>query len=107
MLNLLQQYSKISGNIDNEIFSFDKLDEQFYTLILEKQLTKARTYLIEKNYNYDILYSDLFHNFVNKLPKEKQGQAILIISNSMYQSSFAIDKEITATACLLEIIGIL
>jgi replication factor C small subunit len=107
MLGLLQQYSKQNGNIDNDIFNYESIDEEFYQYILNRQLTKARTYLIERNYNYTELFRLLYDNLIPKLPKEKQPQAILYISEYMYRDAFVVDKEINATACILEIIGIL
>jgi len=107
MLNILQQYTKQNGIVDNTIFDHEKIDTELYQLILNKKLTSARKYIIERNYNYDELYRAMFDNLVPMLEKNRQAQAILIIANYMDQSSHSIDKEITLTACILEIIGIL
>lgn len=107
MINLVQQYSSQNGVIDNEIFNFERIDEEFFTYILNKQLTKARKYLIERNYNHVELFRNMFDNFVPRLPKEKQGQVILTIAEYMYRHSFVVDPEINTTAMLLEIIGAL
>jgi len=107
MTNVLQQYSKNNGIIDTGIFDVDVVDLEFYEMILQKKLTAARKYLIEKNCNPDEMYRQLFDNLVPLLQKESQGQAILIIADYMYKSNFSIDKEITLVACLLEIIGLI
>jgi DNA polymerase III delta prime subunit len=107
MINLLQQYSKKSGIIDSGIFELEKVDAEFYEMILNRKLTNARKYVIERNYNPDEMYRQLFDNFVPMIPKNKQAPVILIISEMMYQSAFAIDKEITFTSCLLQIMGVL
>ena len=107
MLVLLQQYSNISDVIDNRIFDFEKIDDEFYNFLLNKELTKARTYLIERSYNYDELFRNLFDNFIPRLPKNNQSQVILLIAEYQYKNAFVIDKEINATALLLEIIGCL
>jgi len=107
MTNILQQYSKKSGIIDIGIFDVDVVDLEFYEMILQKKLTAARKYLIERNYNYDELFRLLFDNLVPMLPKDSQGQAILIISDCMFRNSTVCDKEINAVAMILEIIGIL
>jgi replication factor C small subunit len=107
MLNLLQQYTKQNGMVDNLIFDYEKIDGELYQLILNKKLTAARKHIIERNYNYDELYRAMFDNLIPLLEKNKQAQAILIIANYMDQSSRSIDKEITLTACILEIISLL
>lgn len=107
IINTLHQYANIYGYIDNNIFEYSKLDTEFYDMILNKNITSARKYLIESNYNYDELFRSLFNNFIPKLPKGQQGQAILIIAEYMYRNSFVIDKEINITAMLLEIVDLL
>jgi replication factor C small subunit len=107
MLGLLQQYSKQTGLIDKGIFDYETVDEELYTLILNKKLTAARKFILEKSYDYDELYRAMFDNLVPRLEKDKQAQAILLIAEYMHRSAFAIDKEINFTACMLEIIGIL
>lgn len=107
MINILQHYSKSSGVINNDIFSVLKVDTEFYDMIINRKLTDARRYIIERNYNPDEMYRNLFDEFVPMVPKNKQAQIILIIAEMMYQSAFAIDKEITFTSCLLQIMGIL
>lgn len=107
MVSLLQHYSKASGMIDNGIFNVEKVDTEFYNMIVNRKLTDARRYIIERNYNYDELYRNLFDNLVPMLEKSKQAQTILIIAEYMYRNAFVIDKEINFTACLLEIMGVL
>ena len=105
MTQLLQQYSNTTGIIDENIFNFQQIDDEFYQFILNRQLTKARTYLIEKNVNYDEMFRGLYDNFVPMLPKEQQGQVIILISTYMHSNAFVIDKEINFVALLLEIIS--
>ena len=107
MINLLQQYSKKSGMIDSGIFDVEKVDTEFYEMIMNKKLTDARKYVIERNYNHDEMYRNLFDNLVPLLTKPKQAQAILVIAEYMYRNAFVIDKEINFTACLLEIMSVL
>jgi len=107
MLNVLQQYTKQNGNVDSSIFDYEKIDIELYQLILNKKLTAARKFIIERNYNFDEMFRSLFDNFVPMLDKTKQAQAILLIAEYMYRNSTVIDKEINFTALLLEIIGLL
>ena len=107
MINLLQQYSKKSGMIDSGIFDVEKVDNEFYEMIMNKKLTDARKYVIERNYNFDEMYRNLFDNLVPLLAKPKQAQVILIIAEMMYKNSFVVDKEINFTACLIEIMSVI
>lgn len=106
MLGVLQQYSKEKGIIDKSIFDYVTIDDELYNLILNKKITQARKFILEKSYDYDELYRNLFDNLVPKLDKDKQGHAIILIANYQHMSAFAIDKEITFTALMLELIGL-
>ena len=107
MINLCQQYSNTYGFINEDIFTYQDIDEEFYDFIMKRQLTKARKYLIDRNLNPEEVYRKLFDKFVPKLDKTKQPQAIILLAQYGYQNSFTVDKEINLTACLLEIIGLL
>lgn len=108
MINLLQRFSKQNGIINNDIFTYAAVSEELITMILNKQFTKARQFIIQSSYAYSELYRSLYDNLVPKLPKEKQAQAIIIIAEYLHQeSSGTIDSEITFAACMLEIIGLI
>lgn len=107
MINLLQQYSNTYGVVNENIFTYQDIDEEFYNYLLSAQLTKARKYLIDRNFNPEEVYRKLFDVFVPKLPKDKQAQAIITIAQYSYQTAFTCDKEISLCACLLELIGLL
>lgn len=103
VVNSCDKYSQLNGIIDSNILSFEKIDEEFYQFLLDKKFTKARKYLIERNYNYSELYSNLYREFVPKLKSHKQPQAILDIAEYQHMHAFAADPEITAAACLLSL----
>ena len=107
MINLLQMYSKINGIIDVGVFDVEKVDTELFHLILNRKLTDARRYIIERNYNFDEMFRSMNDNFLPLIPKSKQGQVILILADYMYKNAFVIDKEINFAACMLEIIDIL
>jgi len=107
MINLLQHYSKVNGIIDTGVFDVDKVDTEFYQMVLNRKLTDARRFVIERNYNFDEMYRNMFDNFLPLLEKPKQGQVILVIAEYMYRNAFVVDKEINFTAMLLEIMGVL
>jgi replication factor C small subunit len=108
MTKLLQQYSTMYGIINDDIFIFKKAEEELFDLILKKQITAARQYILDKSYSYDELYRSMFDVLVPKLDtKNKQAQAILIIDEYMRGSEISFDKEITFTACMLRLVEIL
>jgi len=107
MLKLCQQYSKMTKSIDENIFSFQQIDDEFYTYIKEKKFGKARKYLIEKNYNYTELFRNLYDNFVPMLNSTKQAPAILVIGEFMHRHTTSIDPEINAACCIIELIDLI
>ena len=103
MINLLQQYSTQNGNIDNDIFNYEQVDQEFYDYIRNKSLTNARRYLIERGYNYSDIYRNLYDHFVPSLPKDQQWKVILVIGEAQFKHAFVIDHEINVASMLLEI----
>lgn len=105
MIYVCQKYAKMNNCIDENIFTFDNVDDEFYGFILEKKFRKAREYLIQKNYNYSELFRELFDNLIPRIESPKQGQIILIIGEYMHRHATAIDPEINAACCLYEIMA--
>jgi DNA polymerase III delta prime subunit len=105
MIQICQQYSNVNNFIDNNIFDFAKIDSELYKYILEKKFVKARTYIIQKNYNFSELYTDLYKNFVPRLPPQKQPNVIIVLADYQFKHSQVVDQEINFSACLLEIMS--
>lgn len=106
MYGTLQQYSKQNGIIDNNIFTFESVEDQFYDLILTKKFTLARQFMLDSGYSFDDMYSDLYHNLIPRIAdKGKQAQIILTIAEWQYRSSFSTDPEIPFAAMLVEIMS--
>jgi DNA polymerase III delta prime subunit len=106
IIQLSQQYSAINGCIDENIFNYEKIDNEFYQMILEKKVMKARKYLIEKSYNYDEMFTALFKEFVPMLPQQVQPPAIVLINDYQFKNSMVIDKEINFCALMIELMQI-
>jgi replication factor C small subunit len=108
MLITLQEYSKINGTVDTGVFDFESVDSELYTLIINKKLTAARKFILDNNYNYEVLYRALYDNLLPLIDdKSKQAQTIISIAEYMYRDAFVIDKEINFVALLLELMSIL
>ena len=105
VIQLCQQYSAINGNIDADVFNYEKVDEEFYNFVLNKQFNKARQYMIDKSYNYDEMFTNMYREYVPMLPTREQPHTIITIAEYMYRNSFVIDKEINFSALLLELMG--
>lgn len=107
ILSLLQKYSAINGIIDENVFNVEKLETEFFDLILNKKFEQARKYIIEKNTDYGEIYSKLYNGLIPLLPAENKPQAIILIADYQYKHAFAIDPEITFAALLIELMAIL
>lgn len=104
MIKLIQQYSTMYGIISNDIFKFRQIEEELALLIMDKKITAARKFILDKGYDYDMMYRFLFDNVVPKIEsKEKRALAILAIDEYMRGSRESIDKEITFAACMIKL----
>lgn len=103
-IQLCQQYSNINGSIDKDILTFEKVDEEFYDLLLRKKFNPARRYVIEKNYDYTEMYTNLYKEFVPKLDKPMQPQVILVLAQYQHWHASVADPEINFAACLVELL---
>lgn len=105
MISTLQKCAKMYDIIDENVLNMTTVDNELYDLIMEKDLTEARRFILNKNYNFDEMYTDLYKNFVPLLERDVQPQAIVIIAQYQYESAFAINKEIPLMACLIDIMS--
>jgi len=104
MIKLCQQYSTMYGVISDDIFTFKKTEEELISLILQKKVTAARKYIIDKGFDFDNMYRFLFDNVIPRIEvKEKRAKAVIDIEEYMRSSVISIDKEITFAACLFRL----
>lgn len=105
---LLQQYSKMNGIIDENVFNFETVDAELYQLILNKKFSASRQFVLDAGYNLDDMYSNLYKNLLPLIEDaDKRAQIIITIADYQYKSAFSNDKEITFAALLLEIMNAL
>ena len=104
----LEHYSAMhNGVINNDILSFASVDPEFYNLILNRHVTAARQYIVDKELDISDLFTALYENYVPMLQDpNKKGQTIILIADYMFKHSFAIDKSINFAALLVELCGI-
>jgi hypothetical protein len=76
-------------------------------MILNRKFTNARKYIIERNCNIDALYRCFYDELIPKLPKEIQGQSIILTAEYMFRNGQVLDKEINLAAYLMEIMALL
>jgi len=107
MIGTLQDFSLNSNDINDSIFESQKIESELYQYILENNLTEARKFVIEKNYNYTELYSEFFRTFVPMLAKDKQSQVIMLLAQYALWDGQVVDRELNFSAAMLEIMGIL
>lgn len=112
ILNNLQRAS-ISGKL---IYAKEELLHENYlseitTILASSQSDKEKFENIRKIFSenklrvFDDFYRYLFDNVASFTPSQK-AQAILILAKYQYQDPFVLDKEINATACIVELIGL-
>lgn len=103
MISRLQNDHIKHGAITNEILNDDYDHQIFYQMLLQKKIGDARKYLIENSCDYDIMYQNLFHEFI-PLIKDPivQNKLIVLIAKYLHMSGMALDKEIIFTALLID-----
>lgn len=108
MMKSLQCEFIENGEITENVVNLTSIDKDFYDMILGKRLTDARKYLIEKQVSYGEMYTKLFREFIPLVEnKMKQANIIVVVADYMDKHSRSIDVEITFTACLIQIMGVL
>ena len=106
-IHRIQKFSSHNnGVVTEDILLNTKIDDELLSLIMSKQLTKARSHIIQHAYDYDNLYRYLYDNLIPQIDKTKQPYAIIKIAEYMYQSAFVCDPEITFAACMSALMGV-
>ena len=105
----IQKYVKGNGMIlDDGIMDFNSVGDEFYTMIINKNFTAAKDYVLKNSLNIDTLYTELYRNLCPKLLNDKGVYANSIITINRYavQNGQVIDKELNFVALLLELISL-
>lgn len=108
MYQLLQQYSKVNGIIDDNIFNAETVDELFYDMVLSKKLTAARQFMLDSGYNYEDMYSNIYRELIPRVEsKQTQAEMIVVVAEWAHKSNLCTDKELAFSAMLVELMRIL
>lgn len=107
MINDLNASSREGGVVTNDALNCVKINDTLIELIDARQITKARQYIIDNNYDYDELYPFLFRQYIPKCAKGVQGPMTIAVASYMRDSVNSFDKEVTFVACLFELLTIM
>jgi DNA polymerase III delta prime subunit len=106
-ISMLHQFYLLNGCINNNILSFQDIDDEFFELLFKKKVEAARKYIIERNIPYNDIYGLLFRKFLPKVHSSLKGELIKIIDEQQYRNSLVLDQEIAMASCLVKIMEIL
>lgn len=108
MIKTLQCEFIENGKITERVINLTSIDKDFYDMIINKRLSDARKYMVEKQLPYGEMYTKLFHEFLPLIEnKTKQANAIILIAEYMDKHTRSIDQEITFAACLIQLMQIM
>jgi len=107
MIQIVDEYRRETGVIDDNIFNLDTIDDELSKLIVNCKLKSAREYILNNNYKFDMLYRYLFDSVVPNLANDIKGEAIISIAEYMDMSTRSIDQEITFVACMVSIMDLI
>lgn len=106
IINHLQNYAQMEQEINEGILSFisDINVDKLCDALKDKKFVTVREWVVE---NVDVepsrIYRKIYDAVLPNLTAESIPQAILIISDHLYKSSFSADQEITLVACLINL----
>ena len=103
-LNEIQKLS-IQGPITNEMVSENiatNIDE-YFKCIIDRNFSKLRSYISNISIDLKSFYIYIFRNLEKYIKNDDIPEGILLLSKYQYESAFAIDPEITLTACSIEL----
>lgn len=113
IINHLQYFSstgdlEIEDDIDADVF------EEIITMIKEKKLSNIREILRNNKCDYNLLIAKVFdsvlddkNDLLGNLNETQRAKIILLCSESLFRSSFAVDKEISFASFTIECMAIL
>jgi len=109
MINTISEYSRQYDIIDNNIFTFNNVDDKLGSLILSLKLKDAREYILNNNYKFEDLYRYVYDNLIPRVSNPGHRVDMYILTSEyLDKATRSWDQEITFTgfmASLMEIIN--
>jgi replication factor C small subunit len=104
LLNELQRYS-VSGSIDSGILATTNLNvTELVGFLSNKEFTNVRKWVVDNLFNEsDTVYRSIYDSLYDSLEPASIPEAVVIIAEYQYKSSFVSDVEINLLAALTEI----
>lgn len=106
ILNELQRAAAQGGNVIDASALAISNDEALELLVKElkaKNFTNMRKWVGENAVDSSNFFRDLYEILLKKLSNESIPQMVVTVAEYQYRDAFAVDKEINATAMLVEI----
>lgn len=105
VLNGIQSYSIKSGKIDEGILviTSDAEIDTVVAFLKEKNFKDMRKWVGESDIDFAYLCRKLYDKMYDYIDKQYIPQAVIILADYQYKSSFAVDQEINTTAMLTEL----
>ena len=105
VLKSLDQFQKTYDIISNDIFTVETIDDEFYDYILNNDLKSVREYVIQRNLNYDELYTNLYTNLIGKISPASRGNAITILNEGQRWSPQVANAELNFMSTIYTLIN--
>ena len=106
LLNELQTYTKRTGKIDEGILSLGReLDiKQLYSALKKRKYNDVREWVVSSLDNDPSrIYRKIYDGLKDHILDSSIPEAVLIIGDYQYKSSFSADQEICLLACLIRL----
>lgn len=106
-ISMLQQFVMVHDCLNKDIFKMQTINDEFYELILNKNFLGIRKYIEEKQLNCSEMYSIMFDNFIQRVPKTVRARVILILADYDYKNAFVSNPVLNFAACVIELMEVL
>jgi len=106
VLNEMQKYALQSNNnitLKQVANSYSADLKEFFKILKSKKYQELRKFIANLSINPQYLYSDIFNSIEEYIKGETLPEAIILLHDYSYKSSFVIDQELNVCACCFEL----